>query len=171
MGSRARDDKKFTDEEIFTARIVEEGIVLAAEERFKRILPRQRDTRTGFKRILPRRRDTWIGLQTDTTRSERHTDGSHTDPMGMETQYSLGMRAHKTIYPTSRQGGAPHTGTEEGTQVTRKALPRGCCCPYTHCNCCPLTVTPTASLPLQGSPWLLTLPHHSGSGTPKLTRK
>lgn len=52
MGSRARDDEKFTDEEIFTARIVKEGIVLAAEERFKRILPRQRDTRTGFKRIL-----------------------------------------------------------------------------------------------------------------------
>lgn len=35
--SRARHDEKFTDEKIFTARIVEEGIVLAAEERLERI--------------------------------------------------------------------------------------------------------------------------------------
>lgn len=63
MGSRARDDKKFTDEEIFTARIVEEGIVLAAEERFKRILPRQRDTRMGFKRVLSRQTDTQMGFK------------------------------------------------------------------------------------------------------------
>lgn len=48
MCSRARHDEKFTDEKIFTARIVEEGIVLAAEERFERILPRQRDTRMGL---------------------------------------------------------------------------------------------------------------------------
>lgn len=45
MCSRARHDEKFTDEKIFTARIVEEGIVLAAEERFEWILPRQRETR------------------------------------------------------------------------------------------------------------------------------
>ena len=45
MCSRARHDEKFTDEKIFTARIVEEGIVLAAEERLERILPRQ--TRVG----------------------------------------------------------------------------------------------------------------------------
>ena len=41
MCSRARHDGKFTDEKIFTARIVEEGIVLAAEERLERILRRQ----------------------------------------------------------------------------------------------------------------------------------
>lgn len=78
MCSRARHGEKFTDEKIFTARVVEEGIVLAAEERFKRTLPRQRDT-----------------------------GGSRTDPVDMETQHSLVMRAHKTTHPTSRQGGAP----------------------------------------------------------------
>lgn len=72
MGSRARDDEKFTDEEIFTARIVKEGIVLAAEECFKRVLPRQRDTQTGFKRILPRQRDTRMGFKRVLPR-QRHT--------------------------------------------------------------------------------------------------
>lgn len=38
MCSWARYNKKFTDEKIFTARIVEKGVVLAAEESFKRIL-------------------------------------------------------------------------------------------------------------------------------------
>ena len=46
-------------------------------------------------------------LQTDTTETERDTDGSHTDPVDVETQHSLVIRAHKTTHPTSRQGGAP----------------------------------------------------------------
>lgn len=46
MCSPARHDEKFIDKKIFTARIVEVGIVLAAEERFEWILPRQ--TRMGL---------------------------------------------------------------------------------------------------------------------------
>ena len=38
MGSRARHHKELTDEEVFTAGVVEEGIVLAAEEGLERIL-------------------------------------------------------------------------------------------------------------------------------------
>lgn len=38
MCSCARHNKKLTDEKIFTAGIVEEGILLAAEESFKRVL-------------------------------------------------------------------------------------------------------------------------------------
>ena len=41
----------------------------------------------------------------DTT--ETDTDGSHTDSVDVETQHSLVIIAHKTIHPTSRQGGAP----------------------------------------------------------------
>ena len=46
-------------------------------------------------------------LQTDTTKTEKDTDGSHTDSVDVETQHSLVIIAHKTIHPTSRQGGAP----------------------------------------------------------------
>lgn len=38
MSSWARYDKEFTDEKIFTAGIVEEGVVLTAEESLERIL-------------------------------------------------------------------------------------------------------------------------------------
>ena len=48
MCSPARHDEKFTDKKIFTARIVEEGIVLAAEECFEWILTRQRETGMGL---------------------------------------------------------------------------------------------------------------------------
>lgn len=38
MCSRARHNKEFTDEKVFTAGVVEEGVVLAAEEGLERIL-------------------------------------------------------------------------------------------------------------------------------------
>lgn len=38
VGSRARHHKELTDEEVFTAGVVEEGVVLAAEEGLERIL-------------------------------------------------------------------------------------------------------------------------------------
>lgn len=116
MGSLAGHHEELTDEEVFTAGIVQEGVVLAAEEGLERILgwERQEETQTGGPQ-------SWLSVDMAGTSAQLGTSSSEDPPHLTLIQAAKGL-PEQVLKGRAGWGGGIH---EEPT-------PTCCCCSHIY---------------------------------------